>query len=248
MVVFCFIYETRHIILWLLLYYLFYHFHSREAFKRFRLKHILFFISALTLVWTLFVFMGNVRSGITTTDSQLFALAMAIDQRWSNMPMPIIWALIYLFGGIARGVVNEGLLVPFNAVLSPVIFPGFLQRFFSGNLGEVKLVTQFADQHFIIDGWHNFALHFGWSGGLIIVLFQIGLLIILGKSLQLGHKTGYNIGPKLFAIYLWITIRIFLLPIGNYLLGFGALMELLFLGFFLIIGEVKFQPVGAYKE
>ena len=137
------IYEMRHVLIWICLYVILYNLFYINQFIRymFKPKILLLFV----IIVMLFVLYGNIRTNIDFSLSQEFARSLEIDKIYVHLPLPLIWMLVYFFGGFARGIVNNHDIVLWNSFIHPKILPGFLQSFLPFK-EELPTVNRFSDQ------------------------------------------------------------------------------------------------------
>lgn len=181
---------------------------------------------ALAVMFLVFVVFGNIRTAISAADVKAFAAANEIVEPFSDMPLPGIWATIYLFGGIGRGMANDSAIPLVHWELPPKLFPGPLQ--YLGGTPFSDISPRFETQAFAIDAWHTYGLEFGAFGATVLVVIAFTLLVVIIHTLRERLAvTGY-LGVAYLGM-LWFMVRIALLPVGDYFLDFGAWMELLFL-------------------
>lgn len=235
------IYETRHVAIWAFLYLFFYFCLCLKDALAY-LRRPVFLGSLIFLIGT-FVFLGNLREGLTGRwhNALYFATGYAMNTDYAIFPKWVLWILLYLFSGTARGMVNAEQVEAFHFYIPPYFLPGVLQKW---TLGEpLELVARFSKQKFAIDGWHSLLLCFGWVGGTFLLLAFLFLFYhVLRKSrevLERGERLPFWVPPFL----LWACVRISLLFIGNYIFDFSGYIELFFLVVLFKILGVQYLPI-----
>ena len=235
--------EVRQPILWFMLYYICYRFHSLKAFIEVLLtRKMLFLIVAFIAIWQVFVMAGSVRTGLDPTDFLATELARSfrMDPAYWYLPGAFIWAIIYLFGGFARGIDIGRSFEYFNLILNKDLFPGFLQ-FIPEDLGlQAPIATdRFAEQAMAIDAFHQLCLTYGVVFGIALFLIQIFLFSYIVTSIRRKLHKGQEISYIEYMVFLWLGVRILLLPIGTYFLSFSSAVELVVLCFFGYLAKIK---------
>lgn len=223
------VYETRFIILWPALYVVLGTYPNGVLTQGFRKRG---FAVAMGVIFLVFMIFGNIRTAISAADVKAFAIANEIAEPFSDMPLPGIWATIYLFGGIGRGLANDSTIPLVHWELPPKLFPGPLQ-YLGGNPFR-NISPRFETQAFSIDAWHTYGLEFGAFGATVLILIAFTLLIVMIHTLRERLAVTGSVGVAFLGM-LWFMVRIALFPVGDYFLDFGAWMELLFL---LILGWI----------
>jgi|GEM_PF-5913748 len=229
------IYETRHVLLWVFIYIFFQKFFYMKSLMVFKNKmsYVVLFIA----IGSIFVLLGNLRSGLSLSDNEYFATGMGLSPIYSQLPLPVLWALIYLFSGIARGIANYEYIPYLASYIPPKLFPGFFQE--DLDLPKIPLSDSFSEQKFAIDAWHTYALQFGIIGALLLctlIFLTYFLLIIQFRRMLNNNKT---VPGWFYVLILWFSVRIFLLIIGDYFLDSAAFVELFCLIVFFKLSNFK---------
>lgn len=231
------IYETRHVGIWLFLYLFFFFCFGKHDLQRI-LRRPFLWVGVLFLS-AIFVFLGNLREGLTKAyhDSTYFVRGYDLNSAYAVLPRWTLWIVLYLFSGLARGVVNSDQIELFHFYLPPNAFPGVLQR--SIDFQPLQLVERFSPQHFAVDGWHNTLFCFGWVGGILFMFFFMGVVYrtaarMAEEMVKQGTVATWWLSPFL----LWACTRLALFFTGNYILDFAGLVELL-----LLCGVWKFSAI-----
>lgn len=235
--------EVRHPILWFVLYYICYRFHNINVlFRTLFSRKMIFLMGVFLLIWQIFVMAGSIRSGMDPTDFLAVDLAQGfrMDPAYWYLPGALVWAIIYLFGGFARGMDIATNMEFFNLFLPKNIFPSFLS-FIPEELRLLPPVAtdRFSAQAMAIDAFHTLCFNYGIVFGILIFLFQIIAFIYITIYMYQRFQKGKDTGCFLYALFLWLGVRILLLPIGSYFLSFNAEIELLILCFFFYIAGLK---------
>jgi hypothetical protein len=245
------IYETRHVLVWAALYYLnseFLHVQQLLTFlTRIRPKRFLFLAWAGGSLLAVFVYLGNIRSGVSYEQAESFAVANAIESPFTRLPMPAVWALLYGFGAFARGIANGPMVPMINFQPSVKMVPGVLQEHVTYlqqclHIDPVPLSPRYAEQCFAIDSWHTYCLQFGVIGaillyGLIFFLAQIAVTWVVAAA---AHNR--SLCSLKTAFLFWILVRVLLLAVGDYFLDAGAFFEFFCLAFFFWVGGIVLVP------
>lgn len=237
----CFIaiYETRHVMLWFVIYILNARFIYINSLQKLKLKYS--YIAAIISVLILFVVLGNARSGVTFAGSEQFALAMAVDEGYAKLPMILVWAIIYLFSSIACGISNDPFTPFINYDIPIKLLPGFLQGLTTSAF-SINVSDRFSAQMFAIDAWHTYLIQFGIFLSLPILTTIFGVYTMICFKLNKILKSGQSVPGWFFAIYLWYSARICLMFIGDYFFDFGAIVELSFLIVLFKLIRIKICP------
>lgn len=117
---------------------------------------------------------GSFRASIGSADSKYWAVALDIEGRFTDLPFSILWILVYVFGGFARGIANDCMVPMVNFYLPKSFFPGIVQKFV--HFGPLELADRYSSQHFAINGWHTLCLYFGI---ILALVFYICVLLLL---------------------------------------------------------------------
>lgn len=233
----CLICETRHIILWQFLYLIVWKIPSVARLRSiFIPKYLIRVVILGTLIWGVFVAVGNIRSGVDATaeGAQHLASGMALSPEYWDLPSAAVWAVIYLFSGFARGIDNDLNIEMLHLELDSRMFPGFLQ-FIPHDLGleVIRHGDRFSVQYMAIDGYHALCLSFGFLFGTVVFIGEVLAFAYLGCNLWKRGIDQRKIPLIMYAAFLWLGVRILLLPIGDYLMDFGAWMELVWIYMFM---------------
>jgi hypothetical protein len=235
------IYEMRHVFIWICLYVILYNLFYINKFIRdmFKFKILLLFVVILIL----FVLYGNIRTNIDFSLSQEFAKSMGIDKNYVNLPLPLIWMLVYFFGGFARGIVNNHDIVLWNSFIHPKILPGFLQSFLPFE-GELPTVNRFSEQNFVIDAWHTYLICFGLVISIILITLLFCSYLLLVFKFHNNIRSGKTIPGWFAAIVIWYSVHLSLLPISDYFIDFAAIMEVIFLIGIFLLTKIHIRPLA----
>ena len=234
--------DTRHVLLWPILYFICGKLPRIDFLRRLVNKKILFVIILVSIIiWQLFVILGNIRIGSDALEFGARQLAMDFDLNpaYWDLSGAAIWAIIYLFGGFARGIDRENELEVFHFDLQEELFPGVLQ-FIPSALGLHAAVAtdRFSQQAMAIDGYHDLCLVYGFLLGSFLFATQILLFIYIIHKITQRLKTSGTVNPVWYALFLWLGVRILLLPIGAYIFAFSGLMEGVFLYLFMYAAKM----------
>jgi hypothetical protein len=205
-----------------------------------RRNRTLFLVSAIgaAVVTAVFIVAGDIRENIGNSASVLFAQGLGLKSNWVFLPLPALWALIYVTSGFARGMANAtgGTMHWFTGLIEPQLLPGFLQTLLADQ--SVVTVQRFQAMAFAIDGWHAFVLYHGIA--LAIVAFPC-LGIACRWSFRRLSMAGDAVRPLDFVLWVWISVRVILLPIGDYVADLSAILEGVLLYAFLQFAHAKIE-------
>lgn len=222
------IYETRHVLIWVVLYWL--------VIKSPNIKNATKFIKywpVFIVLFFLFMIIGSIRTGISSADSKYWAVALDIEGRFTDLPFSILWILVYVFSGFARGIANDCMVPMVNFYLPKSFFPGIVQKFV--HFGPLELADRYSSQRFAIDGWHTLCLYFGI---ILALVFYICVLLLLWLIIKKINRVK-TIPGWYYAVFLWLCVRVVLIPIGDYFINFGEMTELVLLIIFFTIGDIS---------
>ncbi|HYG74492.1 MAG TPA: hypothetical protein VEK08_05760 [Planctomycetota bacterium] len=242
------IFETRHVMVWAILYFLLLKYLYMQQFiahlRSMGLRRLLIPAAMLIFCFSVFVAFGNARSGLTSADSERFAEAMALEPPYTQLPMNGVWVVIYGFGGFARGIANAPYVpvVTFNP--PEKILPGPMQ--FLVTSGHINLPgfgsTRFSAQGYALDAWHTYGLYFGLIGAVVFFALFFLIYYLMVRSLERRLARGQGFSSLATAFLLWLSMRLALLPVGDYVCDFAALMELTFLLGLFWIAQIRIEP------
>ena len=97
---------------------------------------------------------------------------------------------------------------------------------------------RFSQQAMAIDGYHDLCLVYGFLLGSFLFATQILLFIYIIHKITQRLKTSGTVNPVWYALFLWLGVRILLLPIGAYIFAFSGLMEGVFLYLFMYAAKM----------
>lgn len=234
---FSMIVDTRHVLLWPMLYFVCEKFSCISSLRRLmNKKRMLYVLLIFIIVWQSFVALGNIRIGSDAVEfgARQLAIDFSLNPMYWDFPGVVIWAIIYLFSGFARGIDRENEIEVFHFDLQEVLFPGFLQ-FIPSALGlQVSVATdRFSQQAMAIDGYHDLCLVYGFLFGTLLFVIPVFLFIYLVHRINRHCRSTDFVGVGSYVLFLWLGVRILLLPIGSYVFTFGDSMEGMFLYFFM---------------
>lgn len=234
------VYETRFVLIWPFVYWILARLPGPKVATR-RQRTMIAIAGVVAL--TVFIVFGNIRSGITEDQVQMFALANDVEAPFARLPLPAIWCLIYFFGGTARGIANDSSVSIIRFSLPEKFFPGPLQ----GTAGHPLegLNPRFEFQAFAIDAWHTYIIEFGVLGSIVLTCVLFALVWYIARRMNTARTLNRPISITYFLVVLWLSVRIGLMPIGDYLLDFSAMMELVFLFIFFKIADIRLLPPEA---
>ena len=250
LVFFISVYETRYILIWIIIYI-----SGIEISK----NGITKFISLSLKSWKLFLIIiilfyifktfGEIRSGLgeyLDNAGPAFAEGMGVDQYYWEIGLSFLWIIIYMFSSFARGMENDPLYQMFDIVIPDKLLPGFLQ-FLTENIKphDGLMQDRFSIQMFAVDAWHTYALNFGFIGAVFFVNIFFITLFIIGKFFNYKLSKFGSINPIYFFLILWMATRICLFPFGDYLLDFSAFVELFF---FLLTSRIARRHIFSVKR
>ena len=240
--------DTRHVFLWPVLYFICGKVSIGELFRSFKKTHLV----CVLVVLQLFVFLGNIRIGqndaVDFTTRQ-FAINYDLNPIYWDAPAFVVWGTIYLFGGFARGLVCQDEIEAVHFTLAENMFPGVLQ-FIPKALGLQILpaTDRLAYTTMTVGGYHGLCLQFGLMGGVLFFAGQVLFLIFLANKIkQTWRSVGY-VESGLFVLFLWLGVRVLLLPIGPNILIFSGWIEGLFLYFFLKYAGIQVFEKGGKRD
>jgi len=176
---------------------------------------------------------GSIRTGISSADSKYWAVALDIEGRFTGLPFSILWIIVYVFSGFARGITNDCMVPMVNFYLPKSFFPGIVQKFV--HFEPLELANRYSSQRFVIDGWHTLCLYFGIILAMVFYIYVLLLLWLMIKKIN-RVKT---VPIWYYAVFLWLCVRVILIPIEDYFINFGAITELVFLVNFFVIGGIS---------
>ena len=234
---FSMIVDTRHVLLWPMLYFVCEKFSRISSLRRLMTKKkMLYVLLIFILVWQSFVALGNIRIGSDAVEfgARQLAIDFSLNPMYWDFPGVVIWAIIYLFSGFARGIDRENEIEVFHFDLQEALFPGFLQ-FIPSALGlQVAVATdRFSQQAMAIDGYHDLCLVYGFLFGTLLFVIPVFLFIYLVHRINRHCRSADFVGVGSYVLFLWLGVRILLLPIGSYVFTFSDSMEGMFLYFFM---------------
>ena len=244
------VYETRHVLIWVVLYLIGIEISKNGLIRSFTLSlknwKLAIFIIALFVTFKTF---GEIRSGLgeyLDNAGPAFAQGMGVDQKYWGIGLSLLWIVIYLFSSFARGMENDPLYPMLDFVIPDKILPGFLQ-FLTENIRPHAGLMQdrFSPQMFAVDAWHTYSLNFGVLGAAFFVNSVIIILFVCVKVLNNKLAKSGTINSIYYCTILWMSSRICLFPFGDYLLDFSAFMELMF---FLVIARIAGLRIYSIKS
>jgi hypothetical protein len=215
--------ETRFMLIWIVLYILLSRYYFLKGLATIKKSYVLVLV---VFVLAVFVYTGNVRSGVGYGEGHRFALANGIAEAYSDLPLPADYAVLYFLAGTARGVANDNNIPTLAFELPRKLFPGSFQL--EAGRPFDRLSLQFAEQQFSIDAWHTYSLYFGMLGAMIFVSALLCFVWILNTEMIHKLHEGASVSPAMYALLVWLSVRVALFPIGDYVVDFAALTELVF--------------------
>lgn len=234
------IYEMRHVLIWICLYMILCNLFYINQFIRymFKIKILVLFV----IIVMLFVLYGNIRTNIDFSLSQEFAQSLGIDKNYVTLPLPLIWMLVYYFGGFARGIVNNYDIVFWNIYIHPKILPGFLQSFLPFK-EELPTVSRFSVQNYVIDAWHTYLIYFGLIISIILIVLLFCSYLLLIYKFHDNIRSGKIIPGWFVAIMIWYSVHLSLLPISDYFLDFTSIVEVIYVIGIFSLTKIQIKPL-----
>ena len=236
--------DTRHVLLWPVLYLICAKLPRVNSMKGLLTKKNIFIALLIGgLVWLAFVILGNIRIGSAEAvefGARQLAIDFELNSAYWDYPGVVIWAIIYLFSGFARGIDRESELEVFHFYLPEQTLPGFLQ-FIPKALGlhAADATDRFSQQAMAVDGYHMLCIYYGFLLGTALFIGQVFLFLYVIKKINQNIKSYSLVGAGWFILFLWLGVRILLLPIGAYAFDFSGWMEFLFLYFFMYVAKIS---------
>jgi hypothetical protein len=133
--------------------------------------------------------------------------------------------------------VNDGNLKLFDLSLPAKLFPGVFQKYVPPS--NLFTTGQFSAQAFGFDAWHTYAIDFGILGACIFILWIFLIIFYLLKVLNRRLILRQSASGVYYALFLWLSLRVLLLPLGDYFLDLAAVMELLWLIILFLLTGIK---------
>lgn len=243
------IYETRYVLIWLVLYYFCHKFPMiSDLWMTISLRKVALVLFAIFLSAQAFIFIGNIRTGINSASTanvkDFIVYNASLSGKYQDITLSEAWVIFYALSSFARGLDNGEHVEPLNFVIPKKALPGIMQGVPETlGLEAVRMdADTFARYHFAIDGYHTLCLNYGSIlGVLIFILYLLGFMKITDCLNQRFKQKG---NPFVFyALFLWVGQKVMVLPIGEYFLSFQSIIELGLVVLFMYIGRIRISSV-----